>query len=102
MALSLVLATFGIAFALNVAEVFNGPWVFIFTPIVFGSLFLWFHAWPCPRCEKSFTGYQRGFTYARRCQCCGLELWKDPGDVIAYRQQQLLDERLKGLNDTRS
>jgi hypothetical protein len=88
MALFLVLMTFAIAFALSVSEVSNGPWVFIFTPVVFGALFFWFRAWPCPRCAKSFAGYERGFTYAKCCQSCGLALWNDPGDVSAYRQKQ--------------
>jgi Zn-finger nucleic acid-binding protein len=78
-----------VAFAFSITTHYGGPWLFIAAIITLTVLkALWFQRWPCPRCGKPFTQPKRGLTYSKQCRHCGLGLWKDAGDVDAYREKQ--------------
>ncbi len=78
-----------LAFAFSITTVYDGPWLFMAAIIALGALQLqWFQRWPCPRCGKPFAEPKRDLTYSKRCWHCGLTLWKDPGDVDAYREKR--------------
>jgi hypothetical protein len=81
------LMLFVVAFTLGISYVVT--WLFVAPIVAFAVLqMLWFQCWPCPRCGKPFTQPKRDITYSKQCRHCGLALWKDPGDVDAYREKQ--------------
>ena len=90
LAWALPLALIMVAFAFSLTTHYDGPWLFIVAIIALAVLHLWFERWPCPRCGKPFTQPKRDLTYSKQCQHCGLGLWKDAGDVDAYREKQRL------------
>lgn len=94
LAWALPLALIVVAFALGITGDYNGPWLFVASPISLGVLQLWFQHWPCPRCGKPFTEPKRDLTYSEQCRRCGLGLWKDAGNVDAYREKQRRGEAI--------
>lgn len=85
----LPLALILVAFALGIGGYYDGPWLFEAAVVALLVLkLLWFEHWPCPRCGKPFAQSQRGIAYSKQCGHCGLALWKDPGDVDAYREKR--------------
>jgi hypothetical protein len=86
---ALPLALIVVAFAFGITTNYDGPWLFIAAAIALAVLqLLWFQRWPCPRCGKPFAQSKRDLAYSKQCWHCGLALWKDPGDVDAYREKQ--------------
>ena len=78
-----------VAFAFSITTHYDRPWLFIAALIVLAVLkLLWFERWPCPRCGKPFAQPKRDLTFSKQYWHCGLALWKDPGDVDAYREKQ--------------
>ena len=86
------LTLFAMGLTPGMSGYYNGPWLFVIAIIAVGVLQeLWFQRWPCPRCGKPFTWTtwtRSAIAYSKQCRHCGLALWKDPGDVDAYREKQ--------------
>jgi|SRR5580698_1406453 hypothetical protein len=90
------LVLIAVAFAFAITRIYDGPWLLIAPFIALGVLqMLWFQRGPCPRCGKPFTEPKRDITYSKQCQHCGLGLWKNPGDVDAYREKQRRGEAVR-------
>lgn len=82
--------------ALTVAALLPEPWLIsVAVSALVGLKMLW-ERWPCPRCGRPFEGVKRNsdWSYSKQCQNCSLGLWKNPGDVEAYREKRRRSDAL--------